>query len=60
MALSLVPWRCSRNAGSGADGHNTHTLHFAKILKGWSPEKMLPLALATDEESRKEDTFNSS
>ena len=29
--------RCWRN--------NTNALHFAKILKGWSPEKILPLAL---------------
>ena len=48
MAFSLVPGVVTRNAESGAARRNDiSALHCTpqKILKGWSPEKILPLAL---------------
>ncbi len=51
MALSLVPGIVGRNAGPALPGATT-PMHCTsqKILKGWSPEKMLPLTLGNREE----------
>jgi hypothetical protein len=46
MKLSLVPLALSRVTPESALAGATTPMHFKKTcLQGWSPEKMLPLAL---------------
>jgi len=44
MTLALVPLVLPQRLSGVAWRNNTNALH-QKSLKGWSPEKMLPLAL---------------
>jgi hypothetical protein len=45
----LSPGIAARNAGPALPGA-TMPMHLQKILKGWSPEKMLPLTLGNRDE----------